>query len=948
MPSLVLTAAVTLVALDAQAQSTGDIHGVVVEQAGGPLVGAAITADNRHTGARRTAISDINGAFAIPGLPVGTYRITATLAGFAEVRDDGIDVHVCRAVTSRLVMRKAPEAETITVTPPSLGITPGQPTVGVVISRGEIDNEPLPTRDPFDLVALVPLLPADRRAGGWSAFALPGTFNAAVVDGTDDFNSFFGTSFGRHTRDRGAYQFGQRTVAEITVDVGAPRAEFGDGATAFVNAVTRSGSDRFEGELFGQYRDGGLPGTGTTPVQRSRGLDAPPLHAHQFGGTVGGPIAKGIFFFAAYDGLRSRDANDVVPRFDLSSVSLPVPDAWSQSRDQDVAFLRTDVRIGRDERLTVRYNRQDLRGTGLEQTGDLVTARGSGQSRVQTHSLSGTFGSAFGRKWMNEFRALYGRDRDRGTATSDPHVDVRENGALVLSAGGDATNPHDTTLDRWQVANALMLTAGAHTLKAGVDAEISDVRDQSGAYVAGAYVFQSVAGAIGGVPGAPGETYSQAFLPGGATTSLVRPDSRRYAAFVQDTWPIGSTVTVDAGVRYDLQTWHDHSPSLNEPMFAGTSLTTQLPAADTNNWAPRVGIAWTPSRRYVARLAYGIGYTQTPSSLAAAVQRYGSGQVLLTTSDSSGAALPLAFAFARDFELPWVQHVTAGLEWEWMPQTSVSLNYIHAGGRDLPQLTERNAGTPLSATVVDSATGTAFPYVQYSPGLFSDFSRVVAIESTGTSTYDAIGLALVRDLHQGIHYRLAYTVSKGTDNGVASDVIPLTTDDRLAAPSDAPQHLTAAPSDTDRRHRFVADFVYFTDAFAARHRGTMKTLLDKWRLAATYSLDSGLPYTAYVASDLNGDGNALNDIAPGTTRNQFRRVQEGLLNARLARAIRFGAVDLTVSLDVFNAVNATHNRDVDDVLYATSGGVLFVNPQFGQTYTAGEPRVVQLGLRVGF
>jgi hypothetical protein len=178
--------------------------------------------------------------------------------------------------------------------------------------------------------------------------------------------------------------------------------------------------------------------------------------------------------------------------------------------------------------------------------------------------------------------------------------------------------------------------------------------------------------------------------------------------------------------------------------------------------------------------------------------------------------------------------------------------------------------------------------------------------------------------------------------------MPVTPTDRMASPADAPQHLTRAPADSDQSHRAVLDFVYFTDSFAARHRGTLKAILDQWRIAAAYSLESGLPYTASVASDLNGDHNQFNDIAPGTTRNQFRRSKEGMLNARLARHFLLGGVRLTASLDVFNAFNAVHNRDIDDVLYTTTGSALFPNPQFGQTYTAREPRALQLGFAVGF
>ena len=234
---------------------------------------------------------------------------------------------------------------------------------------------------------------------------------------------------------------------------------------------------------------------------------------------------------------------------------------------------------------------------------------------------------------------------------------------------------------------------------------------------------------------APGETYSQAFLPPGSTSLLVGPGSRSYAAFVQDTWRLAPTLTVDAGVRYDVQTWRAHSSPVTDVMFSGTDLTTSMPAADTNNWGPRASVAWTPSPRTLARVAYGIGYAATPSSFAAAVQRYGSGDVrLITLSGADGDLVPtyqaplstppptlgngrpIVVAFGRDFEQARIQHVTAAFDWEWMPRSSIGLSYVHATGRNLPQATERNLGTPLAVTFEDAATGQVFPSVRYAPG----------------------------------------------------------------------------------------------------------------------------------------------------------------------------------------------------------------------------------------
>jgi hypothetical protein len=276
----------------------------------------------------------------------------------------------------------------------------------------------------------------------------------------------------------------------------------------------------------------------------------------------------------------------------------------------------------------------------------------------------------------------------------------------------------------------------------------------------------------------------------------------------------------------------------------------------------------------------------------------------------------------------------------------VTVTYQHASGRSLPQGVERNIGDAVTATFIDAVTGDSLPASLFTPGPFFSNSRVVVLESTSRSTYDGMTVELHRALAQDMHYRLAYTFGKATDTGPITMLDPETADDRPVTTTGTA--LTRAPAINDQRHRFVADVIYFTDGVAERHGGVMRAILNDWRMAAVYSLQTGLPYTAYVASDLNGDGNRFNDIAPGTTRSQFRRSKEGRLDARLARDIAIKRVTITPSVDLFNVFNAAHDRRVDDLLYTVSGSTLFRNPRFQQTFDPADARSAQLGLTVTF
>jgi outer membrane receptor protein involved in Fe transport len=949
--------------------ATGDLRGSVREQAGAPLAGVTVVVTHRASGVRRTVASGADGLFTISALPAGVYDIVATLQGFAEQRQEGVGIESGEMFVSRMEMRKAPLAETISLTGTAFDLEPMRTTPSSTMGEREIVLLPNPSRDPLDLLRLTPFLTRDS-TGRWSALGLPGSSVGLLVDGGDNRSPVSGRPVALRLPQRGGYQFNAFTIQELHVTSGAPPAEFGHAASAFAGLLTRSGSSLFTGQLFERYRDGAL--TASTPADRTLGRQHAPVHANQFGATFGGPIvASRSVFFAAYDGLRERTDNPVVLALpDISNAAAGAGAArlqaasapWPVTRIQDVALLRLDNRLGNSQRLSVRYNHHNLRGDGLEQQGTRISRDATGSSRLESRSLAVSLGTTAGGRFFNDLQLFHLRDRDSGTTYGTaPQADVRDAGALLLRVGGDAVNPHETKLQRWQAVNTLSWEGGRHAMKAGIDVSMNDVSHQFGTNAAGSYVFDSLATFATGALQLPGESYTQTFVADGGSQVMTTPDSHEYAAFVQDTWRLSDTVTLNAGVRYDVQAF-DSGPSLSSAIAAiGPGLAT-IPRTDTNNVAPRVGFAWTPSSRYLVRAAYGITYGHTPLLLAASTQAYGSGAlqtITVTSSDptpaypgvlpslpAGAAGLPLAVAFARDFDQPQVQQASAGFEWEWMPRTSVSVTYQHATGRSLPQAVERNVGDAVSATFVDAGSGTPWTTSLFTPGPFVSNSRVIVLESTGRSTYDGVTIELHRGLSQGSHYRLAYTLGKATDTGPVTTLDPETADDRLVTTGGT--SLVRAAALNDRRHRFVADVIYFTDGMAERQSGVIRAILNDWRLAAVYSLQTGLPYTAYVASDLNGDGNRFNDIAPGTTRSQFRRSKEGRLDARLARDIAIKRVTITPSVDLFNVFNAAHDRSIDDLLYTVSGSTLFRNLRFQQTFDPTDARAAQLGLTVTF
>lgn len=969
-----------LLASPAAAQSpTGDVQGVVVDASGAAVPAVAITVTNTATGAERALATDERGRFAAPGLQVGPYEVTAARDGFATRRQEGLRVQIGETITLRLELGVARLADTLTVagSPPTIEATRSQ--VSSVVSAPAIANLPVNGRNVLDLVLLTRAVTRDVRAGDLSVAGQRGTLNSLVVDGADSNNTFFGQTLGRAGSGRAPYLFSQEAVQELQVNASGYSAEYGRAAGAVISAVTKSGTNRFSGSAFEFYRDDAL--AANTPMNESLGRPKGPSRHNQFGGVLGGPLVENRhFFLASYDGLRSTEPNEVfldvppaLPRDAFTGLALqrlaPLARRWERTQDQDVFLAKTDHQLTGSHRLALRYNHQDFVGEGFEAGGPQTPVESTGASKVYTRSFNAAVGSVLRPALLNEARVQWARDRESGEANSaNPQADVRQGGTLVLRIGRNAFSPRETRLDRLQVADTLTYVRGAHKLKAGVDLQFDDIRDDFPANFGGVYVFQTLAGFGRGTPTAAGDTYTQAF-PGADTTGpRSRPDSREYAVFVQDEWRAGEALTLNAGLRYDLQTFAQPPVRNPDAQLSAAGIDTSVVPTDKNNLAPRVGIAWAPpERRYALRAAYGWFYGRTPSIMVGAAHASNGLNVRTITLRGAlgdpvptypnrfdripaGVRLPppTIVVFDRGYRNPRTQQASGGFEWEWIPGTTLALNYLFARGDDLPRSTDVNIGAARPVTFAED--GRAIPHYAFAPGPFTGFTRVIAFQSTARSRYNGLSAELHRRFLQGYYYRVAYTLGKVVDTAPdATAVVPEGPDDRKFASNPADFEADEAAGDNDRRHRLVSSVVYTTDVFAERFGGWVEDVLKDFTLGVIWTRQSGRPYTAYVSTDINGDANRFNDIAPGTTRNEFRLPAYISLDPRVARRIGLaGTRELQVIWEAFNLMNRPNHTGVNDVLYTASGTTLARNPLFGRFTAQAEPRVMQLAVKFLF
>jgi hypothetical protein len=793
------------------------------------------------------------------------------------------------------------------------------------------------------------------------------------VDGADNNNTFFGQSFGR-TGTRPPYQFSEESVQEFQVNQNGFSAEFGRAGGAVINVVTKSGTNEWHGSAFEFFRDEAL--NSNTPILTARNAKRPKSQINQFGATIGGPIKKDrAFFFFTYDGQRSNIPNVVdAPNFfaqpaNIRNLLAPKMNTYQIGRDQDVFMAKTDIRLNNSNQLVLRFNQQNFTGNNNENGGPLSVEEHSGNSVAKTTTFSGSLISTLTPELINDFRFQYGRDREPGEANTDETEARIQTGGGFLQLGRNNFSPRETTIKRWQFIDVVSLTRGEHSLKFGADLNFDRVFNFFPGLFSGQFTFNSYALFASNTPAAFVQNFAGANTTGGTTN----PDLNEYGFFVQDDWRITPKLTLNLGIRYDLQDLAEPTVKNPSAALAARGLDTTTAVDDNNNIAPRFGFSYAVNDKTVVRGGYGIFFGRTPAIMLGTAHSQNGIQVtgvslnctlnpnpcpiypnIFSAPPAAGGVNPSLYLFANDYAQPYVQQGRFGVERELFANTSLSVSYLYFRGVHISRTRDINLAPPVPTTVTDPAGQTftvlRHPAARPIPG----FARISLFESTADSKYSALATELKRRFTRGFQFIAAYTFSDTSDNRPDQTMVVVGADDAKGLQNNLDIRSDWGRSDLDIRHRFVFSPVYEigasqSDNAFARH------VLSNWTFSGIMTLQSGFAYSALIAGDANRDGNPSTDRVPGIRRNRFTTPSVYIFDTRVTKTFKFGEkYSLSVLGEAFNLFNRSNVATVNTGRYgiASSGATVLTNPAittpFGGPRTFLGERQIQLGLRFKF
>ena len=880
-------------------------------------------------------------------------------------------------------------SETLTVTAAAPLIETNRSQVSSVVNERAIENLPTNGRNFIDFVLTTPGVVKDVRLGDISFAGQRGTNNSLVIDGANNDNTFFGQALGRTGSGRAPYQFSQDAVKEFQVNNNAYSAEYGRAAGAVINVVTKSGTNDIHGSLFDFYRDRDL--NANNYINKINNRVKSPYHFDQYGASVGGPIIRDKhFFFGNFDAQRNSIENPVILGVPAGGYST---DAASQAaltkiqglagnypknQDQDVYLLKTDHELLSNDHLSLRFNRQKFTGVNFE-NGNATNALGhTGDSLVKTDTFSFDNSTVFSSSFFNEVRGQYAKDSEPGLANSaDPEAQVFEKGTRVLNIGRNTFSPRETTIRRHQIADTATYVLANHTLKGGFDINKDEILNYFPGNFFGSYVFNSLAEFNAG----KAASFTQAFAGAGTSGPVTHPDMTEYGLFVQDEWHFRPTLTINAGLRYDLQDIAQPTVQNPDSQLLAAGINTKKVPLDHNNFGPRVGFAWTPntSNRTVIRGGYGIYYGRTPAIMIGTAHSNNginvqtitfTGSLIPTypniyTSLPTGATLPkpTIFVFDQNFENPKTQQASLGFERGLTNDLAFGVTYQYVKGDNLPRSIDINLGTPVTSTLpaVDATTGAdigTVSFTKYTTRPFTNFARVIEFQSTAHSKYNGVTLDLQKRFSNNWQARIAYTYSMVKDDRPDATAVVPGTDDPKFAQDPLDLHGDWAYGDNDVRHRVVLSGVWSLDSYANGIKNPVgHALLSGWSISGIASYQTGQPYSALFSNnfDANGDGNARNDRAPGFARNTFRLPAIFEVSPRITRDVNlWGGTKLQLIAEAFNLFNRSNVNGVRTGYYAFNAAKNRLEKQsnpvtgFGTATSSAGERIGQLAAKITF
>jgi Carboxypeptidase regulatory-like domain len=988
----------------AQQAATATLTGTITDPAGAVVSGVSVTATQNATGVKRETVSNGDGLYVFSNMAPGDYDLRIEAKGFAtKVSKTAVSLKVGQTVTLNVPLEiGVSESVVVDLESHRRLIDNSDSLVHGIVESREVESLPLNGRNFLELALLIPgnspapnFDPTKTNTVVISSAGQLGRGGNVTIDGADTNDDVVGGSI---------QNISQEAIQEFQIATNRFSSQLGRSGSSVINVITKTGTNDLHGSGSFYFRDSSLQGL---PATFDRSLDeSPPFDRQQYAFALGGLIKKDrAWFFGSFEN-RNQDGVVLVGTRDLASRTIR-RDFAASPLDDFMTTNRVDWYPTEKDRLNFRYSFQRENGTAAS---TLVRSIGSASQRQSSENKSNSFLGNYTRlvsaSDVNSFNFSF-------STFINQTLPVAPGPQLTFPSIQDGASfrvPQQTKQRRFQFSDTYTLVRGNHVFNIG--GEIQRVQSDLDLKV-----FQQ--GRIELIEDFPdfdrnGDgrvddndlLFAVTLRSGFPERSLVLPDtnSTYLAGFIQDDWRVHPQLTLNLGLRYELDTDVKNVSRTDELNPLILPFLTGERSRDKNNFAPRIGFNYsTRDMRTSIHGGYGIYYDRVTLQIQT-LERGLDGRALpvevragniffippqflfdpvngvfppgapTLANPFTGFVLPGAGAgginiIDNDLQNPMVHQMNVGVQRELGAAFALRADYV------------RNVGTHF---IIGRVIGT----VPFNP-VVGGPEIVKNLESSVRTNYDGLLLSLEKRFTRGYQFRASYTLSRSS-NYANDDQIPFSNgpinSDNL--------RLEYGPTPNDQRHRFTFSGV-FQLPWAVRIAPILSLasavpvdillpdgssrVCELQRNAGARQFHTGAELNAAL-TQINAAGGSLCPNADPATG--FRpRVLLPLVPDDLKLGDNFSSLDLRVSkvfklgerwtiepiAEVFNLFNVTNVLGVSNVNYSGFSNVLvrdnndpsspgfLRSSSFGQAVTtaggvfgSGGPRAFQFAARITF
>jgi hypothetical protein len=881
LPRLLFVVLVTIgIAGPLNAQSSNaTLHGTITDPSGGVLPGVTVKLVSPATGLQREAVTNAAGLFVFNFLPSGEYEVTAELSGFRSVRHERVRLEVGQNLELDMRLEVGQVEEAITVEAELQVLDRSSPSIGTVIQDTHLRELPLAGRHWAGLMLLAP--GAINTGDGThlsTRFA-----GRARDDNNWTFDGIDATGVKDPRQDSAARLIiSSESIAEFRVGSALYSAESGAAAGGQVQLVSKSGTNRFRGTAYNFMRRDAFD---ARPFGTLEAM--PPFRLDQYGFNIGGPIVpQRTFFFFNYEGIRQRQTQSftnfvpsqafrasadpalsaVLNRYPTGTgvTSDPNIDEWHAEQqftaDEDAPSFRVDHRLSNNTSMFVRYNYDNANITS-------PTGSGFTTAKLRPANLTVQVQRIITSTIVNEFKFGYNASLRTDERRGPTDVQISAPGFVTL------TGPRDLIEDgrTYSIINDLGIVRGRHNIKTG--GEIRRIYIDIGEGMTTSLSYSSRPNFLANRL----ESFNVVDFP------VVQGQRWWYFGYIQDDIKWRPNLTINAGLRYEYYSVAKERDDRDKVfrMSCGGFCPPGTPwyQPDRNNFAPRVGFAWSPERfndRTVIRAGFGVFFGPGQNDdVFAPIDNSGSRFTLdratvPTLSYPIDPFMPLAAsignaarAIAEDRVDLYANHysfsIQQALPWRLVTQIGYLGNQAH-------HLLDRSF-----VNLIDPATGRR---------PLPEFGRVDVKGSGSSAHFNGLQVSLHRPFTGGLLIGGQYMWSHAFDEGALGG-------GESAAPQNvACRHCDYASTNHDVRHTLTTNWVFhlpFGDDRRYLTTGALRHLVGGWQFSGLLQARTGRPINVNVSRSSGDlpDGNNSNqrpDLVPGVAAVPAQQTPDRWLN----------------------------------------------------------------------